>query len=49
VRGKRRIVLDPGESLFLRRGDQAAVNHQSGRAIMIESRDTKDCSHARVP
>src|SRR5258705_8553821 len=46
VKGKIVVVLDAGESLFLRRGHDFAVNDQAGSGIVIESGDAKNADHA---
>jgi hypothetical protein len=39
---KTRIVLVAGKALFLRRGDDVAIHHDGGRAVMIEGRDPQN-------
>ena len=43
--GEGRVVLDPGESLFLSGGHDSAVDHQRGGAVMIKRGDAQDRGH----
>ena len=49
LRGECRIMLDPGEPLLLGRGDDPAVDHQSGGAVVIESGNPQDRGHPSLP
>ena len=40
--GKARIVLLPGEALFLGGGNDAPVDHDGSGAVVIERRDAED-------
>ena len=46
VARKARVVLAPGESLFLRRRDDLAIAHQCGGRIVIEGRDPENRRHS---
>ena len=43
------VVLDAGEALFLRGGDDFSVNHQSRGAVMVKGRDAKNGRQGSPP
>ena len=43
--GKLVVVLLAGEALFLRGGDDLAVDDQRRGGVVIERRDSQDCAH----
>ena len=44
-----RIMLDPGESLFLGRTDDPAVDHQRRRAVVVKRGDPQNRGHTSTP
>jgi hypothetical protein len=48
VFGKRGIVFLAGKAFFLRGGDDFAVSHQAGRAVMVERGNPQDVASLRT-
>ena len=47
IYGKIVVVLEAGESFFLRRGDDLAINHEASGRVVIERRYAKNVRHGR--